>query len=470
MGDLHRLGGPARRELMFRAAWTSVLLSTLFVVVYGSTNWFTAHRPNTGVKTWYFAWEPTVIPYVPPLIVPYMSMDLFFFMAPFLCHNKREIRDFARRVCFSILTAAVFFLLLPLRLAWPARPAVSGWFGGFVEKSCTAPFLMEYPHNLFPALHIVLCLIVADVYGRHTRGIVRILSYTWFGLIGISTVLTWQHHLVDVAGGFVVAGFAFYLFREGTVRLPVVANLRIGCWYAVGAVAALILAWTIWPWGAFLLWPAAALATVGAAYFGVGPGVFRKADGRLPLSTRFVLAPVLIGQYLSLAYYRRRCRAWDQVTQGVLIGRTLTKAEAADAVSQGVTAVLDLTAEFTEAAPFREIRYRNLPILDLTAPTLEQLREAVAFITEEAANGLAYVHCKIGYSRSAAVVGAYLLASHETAPLAQVLARLHEARPSIIIRPEVMETLRIFARTGPCTRPMVGTMGCPQLNTFAETP
>jgi protein phosphatase len=251
-----------------------------------------------------------------------------------------------------------------------------------------------------------------------------------------------------------------------------VANFRIGCWYAVGAVAVLILAQAIWPWGAFLLWPAAALGTVGAAYFGVGPGVFRKADGRLPLSTRFVLAPVLIGQYLSLAYYRRRSRAWDQVAQGVLIGRILTKAEAADAVSQGVTAVLDLTAEFTEAAPFREIRYRNLPILDLTAPTLEQLREAVAFIKEEAADGRVYLHCKIGYSRSAAVVGAYLLASHEAATLADVLARLYEARPSIIIRPEAMESLRLFARSGPCgtQRPMVGSMGCHQLDHFLGTP
>jgi protein-tyrosine phosphatase/membrane-associated phospholipid phosphatase len=457
---------------MVRAASTSVLLSALFIVVYGSINWFTAHRSNDAVRTWYFAWEPTVIPYVPLLIVPYMSMDLFFFMAPFLCQNKQEIRILARRVGFSILTAAAFFLLLPLRLAWPARPAVGGWFGDFVEKSCTAPFLMEYPHNLFPALHIVLCLIVADVYGRHARGIVRILSYTWFSLIGISTVLTWQHHLVDVAGGFVLAGFAFYFFREGTVRLPVVANFRIGCWYAVGAVAVLILAQAIWPWGAFLLWPAAALATVGAAYFGLGPGIFRKADGRLPLSSHFVLAPVLIGQYLSRAYYRRRCRAWDQVAQGVLIGRTLTKAEAADAVSQGVTAVLDLTAEFTEAAPFREIRYRNIPILDLTAPTLDQLREAVAFITDETANGLVYVHCKIGYSRSAAVVGAYLLASHEAATLEEVLVRLHEARPSIIIRSEAMEALRIFAQSGPCTtqRPMVGTRGSHHLDPVPEMP
>jgi hypothetical protein len=294
---------------MLRAAQTAVLLSLLFVLVYGSTNWFTAWRPASDVRTWYFAWEPAVIPYVPLLIVPYMSIDLLFFAAPFLCRDDRELRLLTRRVVFSILVAAALFLVLPLKLAWPERPRVGGWFGDFVEQSCTAPFLMEYPHNLFPALHITLCLILADFYGRHTRGIVRILSYTWFGLIALSTVLTWQHHLVDVAGGVVLAGFAFYLFREPAARLPVIVNVRVGCYYAAGAGVVLALAVAIWPWGAFLLWPAATLGLVAGAYFGRGPGIFRKTDGRLPLSTRFVLAPVLLGQYLSLAYYRRQCRA-----------------------------------------------------------------------------------------------------------------------------------------------------------------
>ena len=195
-------------------------------------------------------------------------------------------------------------------------------------------------------------------------------------------------------------------------------------------------------WGLFLLWPASSLGLTAAAYFGLGPGIFRKTDGRLPFSTRFVLAPILIGHYLSLVYYRRQCRAWDEAAPGVLMGRVLTDAEAAVAVKQGVTTVLDLTAEFSEAAPFLRTRYRNIPILDLTAPTADQLREAVAFITEEAARGIVYVHCKIGYSRSAAVVGAYLLAAERAATADEAAAMLREARPSIVIRPEAMEALR----------------------------
>src|SRR5207245_918857 len=129
------------------------------------------------------------------------------------------------------------------------------------------------------------------------------------------------------------------------------------------------------------------------------------------LSTWVVLGPVLVGHHISLLYYRRQCRPWDRVTPEVLIGRRLNDAEATDAIHQGVTAVLDLTAEFSKPRPFDSVTYHSMPILDLTAPTLGQLREAVNFITEQAATGRVYVHCKIGYSRSAAVVGAYLLSS-----------------------------------------------------------
>lgn len=434
-----------RRNLMLRAAVTSVSLSVLFIVVYGATNWFTAQRPAADVGTWYFAWELTLIPYVPVMFVPYISIDLLFFGAAFLCSDRREMRTFTRRVIFLTLVAAAFFLILPLRLAWPPRPEVSGWFGSFVEASATAPYVMEFPHNLFPSLHIALRTLLAALYARHTRGAVRVLSHVWFSLIGLSTMLTWQHHLVDVGGGFVLAGFAFYIFRESRTRLPVVANRRVGSYYAAGSAAVLALALSVLPWGTFLLWPAAALGIVAAAYFGLGPGIFRKTDGVLPVSSRFVLAPVLVGQYLSLIYYRRQARAWDEAAPGVFIGRTLTEAEAASAVSEGVTAVLDLTAEFTEAASFRAARYLNLPILDLTRPTRGQLDEAVAFITEEAKRGTVYVHCKIGYSRSAAVVGAYFLAANRAATAEEAVGRLREVRPSIIVRPEAMEALRAFA-------------------------
>src|SRR6266481_4961365 len=113
------------RSTKLAAAITSVALSLLFVFVYGSCSWITSRRSDVG--TWYYSWE-RYIPFVPLMILPYMSIDLFYVAAPFLCASREELRTLARRTSFAILVAGVFFLVVPLRLAVP-RPQPLGWTG-----------------------------------------------------------------------------------------------------------------------------------------------------------------------------------------------------------------------------------------------------------------------------------------------------------------------------------------------------
>ncbi|MEP6956179.1 MAG: dual specificity protein phosphatase family protein, partial [Chthoniobacterales bacterium] len=186
------------------------------------------------------------------------------------------------------------------------------------------------------------------------------------------------------------------------------------------------------------------LAIVATGYCGVGPRIYRKVDGLLPWSTVWALGPGLFGQHLSRMYYRRQCRAWDEVTPHVWIGSALREREACAAVAAGVTAVLDVTAEFSAPRAFRALTYRNIQVLDLTAPTFEQLQAMSALIHAQSARGIVYVHCKIGYSRSAAAVGAYLLSSGGAKDVDEVLASLRSARPSIVVRPEIRTALADF--------------------------
>jgi membrane-associated phospholipid phosphatase len=79
--------------------------------------------------------------------------------------------------------------------------------------------IFDQPYNLFPSLHIAFRTILADLYAKHTKGVVRWASHIWFILIGFSTLLTYQHHIVDIVGGFALAAFCFYLFREKNERL-----------------------------------------------------------------------------------------------------------------------------------------------------------------------------------------------------------------------------------------------------------
>jgi membrane-associated phospholipid phosphatase len=420
------------------AVATSAALSLLFMIVYGTCNWVTAHRTDVG--TWYYGWE-RYIPFVPVMIVPYMSIDLFFVAAPFLCQSRGELRVFARRITFTILVAGAFFLAMPLRMGVPI-PQPDGWTA-FLFKFLHG---FDQPTNLFPSLHIALRTILADTYARHTKGPVRVASNVWFSLIGFSTLLTYQHHFVDIVGGFVLATIAFYLFRENQRHLPVIPNYRVGAYYALGAVVTIGAALAGWPWTGILLWPAASLTLVAMAYAGLGPGIYLKTNGMLPMSSRLLLAPCLMGQYFSLLYYRRQCNAWSELTPRVWMGGKLNQREAAEAMRRGVTAVLDLTAEFSEAPSFLNLAYKNIPILDLTGLNLNQLQEAVDFIVQEEKRGVVYIHCKIGYSRTAAVAGAYLMASGRATTPGEAVALLKKVRPTIIVRPEAYVALTKFER------------------------
>jgi predicted protein tyrosine phosphatase len=218
-------------------------------------------------------------------------------------------------------------------------------------------------------------------------------------------------------------------------------NFRIAAWYGVLLAMICVAAVAGWPWGAWLIWPAASLLLAISAYCGLGPGIYRKVDGRIPWPARLLMAPLLVGQYLSLVFYRRQCRAWDEALPGLWIGRQLSNAEARLAKSAGVTAVLDLTSEFSETAEFRSLRYFNVAILDLTSPTEDQIDRAIAFIGDHRRSGTVYVHCKVGYSRTAAIVGAYLIASGHCETAETVVSLLRECRPTIVIRPEAMVSL-----------------------------
>jgi protein-tyrosine phosphatase len=445
MGNLYGLGClPSGRVILSRpislrakALGASVGLSVLFLIVYGWCNWITAQRSDVG--TLYFEWE-RLIPFVPLTIVPYMSIDLFFVAAPFLCRSDKELVAFSRRIVAAIVVAGICFLLFPLRFAFP-RPHASGWLGVIFDWFQT----MDKPYNLLPSLHITFRTILAQHYHRHTRGVLRTASNLWFVLVGLSTLLTYQHHFMDVVAGFALGVGCIYFIRESVPKLPVTESRHLGLYYALGALILACLAFEFWPWGVLLLWPIMALLIVAAAYFGAGPAIFRKEDGRLHWSARLVLGPCLLGQHASLFYYRRQCRPWDQLTPRVWIGGTLNHDEAAAAVRLGVTAVLDLTAEFSEAAPFRALRYRSIPILDLTAPSIDQLREMASFIDEESKQGIAYIHCKIGYSRTAAAAGAYLLKTGKASGVEEAIEFLRQVRPTIIVRPEVVAALSKFA-------------------------
>jgi Dual specificity phosphatase, catalytic domain len=445
MGHVHRFDraqdGLTMKEAPVRpvaALSVSAGLSLLFVAVYGTTNWLASLRSD--VPVFFFSWERS-IPFVPFFSLPYLSIDLFFVAAPFICRSVAEIRTLALRIIAAIAVAGLCFVIVPLRCAFPPV-TLHGWFG-----SVFASFLaLDRPHNLLPSLHATLGLILFDLYFRRTRDVARAAIGIWFFLIALSPLLTHQHHVADIVTGMALAGYCFYVFRAERGPLNFI---RPRCGLAMlylGAAIPLFAAAAFDPrrW-AVLGWVAISLVLVSAAYFGMGPRIFRKrSDGTMSLSSLFALGPCIFGQFLSLVYYRRKTSVYTRITPATLIGRRPNQQEAAELRGSGVTAVLDLGAELPEVPALRSLNYLCVPILDLTAPTPEQLDLAARFISAEAERGQVYVHCKIGYSRSAAAIAAYLLFSQQAQTVIDSIALIRRLRPGIVMSRAALKALEEF--------------------------
>ncbi len=414
-------------------AWLA-LCGPWFFIAYRFANWFTARRSDVG--TWYFEWEKHV-PFVPELVVPYWSLDLFFIGAFFLPKSRSELRLLGLRVFTMITLTCVCFLIWPLKFDLP-RPMPAGW---------TAPlfrvlYANDLPYNLAPSLHIGLRCLFWITYGRHLRGWLRSVTRWWFILIGASTLLVWQHHLMDVVTGFLMAYVIVAILPDretqpgprGWVGNTSAASRRHALRYGVGALACTLLAL---PGGAWLWfgWPAAALVIFTIAYTTANPRVLQKCSGSPTPAVEWILLPVMLVARLWQARWLRRQPAWHEISPGVFFGRQLATSEANAFLAQHPNlTVIDLAAETKATCTFRENAcYFSLPVLDLTTPDASVRARACEIIREHLPHGPVLIHCLLGFGRSAHVAAAWLVASGTAADESDAMERIRKIEPNAVM-------------------------------------
>ncbi|WP_296948742.1 phosphatase PAP2 family protein [uncultured Massilia sp.] len=332
------------------------------------------------------------IPFLPWAIVPYASSGLLFTLVFFLVRSNEALRTASRRLLLATVAGCLLFAALPARSSM-ARPAdIGGW---------PAPLfawldLVDRPYNQCPSLHVAYCVIVWLAWKPLCHGALRWLLAAWLMLVAASTVLTWQHHLVDVAGGLLLGLGAAWAVRPGATR-------RHGVSFYYGIAAGVLLLVGV----AFLRsWvaacAAASLLLVALAYRRRHAGFLGKRAGRHPLSSWLLFWPYLAGYRLTWLLVRRRERGrapFSRQAPGLWVGRRLDAREAA-LLPRGCH-VVDLCGELPETAALRQARYHHFPLLDLQAPRPSQLRPVLATLARLEAEGHpVYLHCAMGYSRS----------------------------------------------------------------------
>lgn len=140
-------------------------------------------------------------------------------------------------------------------------------------------------------------------------------------------------------------------------------------------------------------------------------------------------------------------RRVSQVTPQLHLGGQYRRRGWPKLIKRGITAVVNLRAEFDDnSASIAPARYLYLPTVDDDTPTLEQLREGVAFIAKEIARGgSVYVHCHSGTGRAATMTAAYLTSTGLTPEKAWAFIR--ETRPFVCPTPAQAAQVELFARS-----------------------
>jgi hypothetical protein len=225
----------------------------------------------------------------------------------------------------------------------------------------------------------------------------------WFVLMALSALTTHQHHFIDVPTGAWAGLLVLAALPEHRTAPP---QVRLTLYYLAGALACAIGGF-YWHW--LLLWPAFALSMVAAAYWSANPKWLKWGVFMLP--------------YTAAAWVNSRC--WTRgepprchLADGVWIGRAPFPWE-----RNAIRSVVNLAPELRMNAD------AQVAILDLTVPTEDQLTRAVQAVRTSARPTL--VCCALGYSRSATVSAAWLVATGQT--VEDAITQVRRVRPKVVI-------------------------------------
>jgi hypothetical protein len=145
-------------------------------------------------------------------------------------------------------------------------------------------------------------------------------------------------------------------------------------------------------------------------------GLWLRSASPLAGATRVLLAPHRWGAWLFLLfkYHFRGERHLDEIVPGLYLGRRPLRGDTEREDRAAIDGLVDLCVEFPPSAPVYGVAaddYLSIPALDGTAPSLDDLKHAVAWLEEKLAAGRkVLVHCAAGHGRSATIVACLLIA------------------------------------------------------------
>lgn len=203
------LGWPGWR-LLGEAVLLGTVQTLWWLAIYGGADWLTSIRTD---RVHVHLDLELKIPSISAFILIYRSIDAMFLLAPFILRSRRELLALTMALAMVTAAAGIGFVLLPAELAY--APQDHGAWEPFYRWN--ERIVLTF--NLVPSLHVALSVVTLSAYGLGRGKLGRGLLAGWAAAIALSTLLTHQHHLLDVVTGLMLGALGHSLvYRRYLLR------------------------------------------------------------------------------------------------------------------------------------------------------------------------------------------------------------------------------------------------------------
>jgi membrane-associated phospholipid phosphatase len=157
----------------------------------------------------------SLLPVRPTWALVYGSLYLIL-LPIFVVREEEQIRRTVLAYLLIWVTAYLCFLVYPTRAPRPVTVAGEG-FGAWGLRFL---YSADPPYNCFPSLHVAHSFVSALTCHRLHRRLGQV-TLLCAALVGVSTLYTKQHYVLDVLAGILLAGLAHLAFLRGYPRADV---------------------------------------------------------------------------------------------------------------------------------------------------------------------------------------------------------------------------------------------------------
>lgn len=154
------------------------------------------------------SWFDRQIPFWPGNTWIYLSLYLLMPIGPMLLDLRSDLIRYASGILLICGISGLIFLFFPTVCPRPDYPAGDDLYQWLTK--------LDKPLHAFPSLHAAYAvygsLWAMEVFWKmNAHPSIPVLLGLWTAAILLATITTKQHVLVDLAGGFLLAGSAYFL-------------------------------------------------------------------------------------------------------------------------------------------------------------------------------------------------------------------------------------------------------------------